>query len=266
MQRFLRSLPSLFLLAGLAQARAQAPEPAPMPPADATLPYAVEVVPSGDSRLDAALSAVSQLVSLREQAPTSVGGVLGRAEGDRERLQQALRSEGYWAGVARITIDGTPLGDPELLARLEAAPRGTPVPVRITVEPGQAYRVSSIAVRGTEPAEQPVVDAAVATPSASPPATSPGPSRCWRRSGSCSTGCWPRGIRWRCRPGGTPRWTTAPGPWRSPGGSRPARRRPSPRRWSRARSASTPTSCAARPGGSPASPTARRRSRRRGGR
>ncbi|MDN3562780.1 autotransporter assembly complex family protein [Paeniroseomonas aquatica] len=164
MQRFLRSLPSLFLLAGLAQARAQAPEPAPMPPADATLPYAVEVVPSGDSRLDAALSAVSQLVSLREQAPTSVGGVLGRAEGDRERLQQALRSEGYWAGVARITIDGTPLGDPELLARLEAAPRGTPVPVRITVEPGQAYRVSSIAVRGTEPAEQPVVDAAVATP------------------------------------------------------------------------------------------------------
>ena len=163
-QRFLRSLPSLFLLAGLAQARAQAPEPAPMPPADATLPYAVEVVPSGDSRLDAALSAVSQLVSLREQAPTSVGGVLGRAEGDRERLQQALRSEGYWAGVARITIDGAPLGDPELLARLEAAPRGTPVPVRITVEPGQAYRVSSIAVRGTEPAEQPVVDAAVATP------------------------------------------------------------------------------------------------------
>ena len=139
------------------------------PPADeGTLPYAVEIVPSGDARLDAALGAVSQLRALQDSAPTSPGGVLGRAEGDRERLQQALRSEGYWAGVARIAVDGLPLGDPGLPARLEGTPRSgpnaEPVPVRITVEPGQPYRVSSIAVRGTTPAEQPAVDAAVARP------------------------------------------------------------------------------------------------------
>ncbi|RYI80205.1 MAG: hypothetical protein EON47_23975, partial [Acetobacteraceae bacterium] len=129
----------------------------PPPPDEATLPYKVEIVPSGDSRLDAALGAVSQLRALQDSAPTSPGGVLGRAEGDRERLQQALRSEGYWAGVARIVVDGLPLGDPALPAKLEGTPRtgpnggpnAEPVPVRITVEPGQPYRVSSIAVRGT---------------------------------------------------------------------------------------------------------------------
>ena len=89
--------------------------------------------------------------------------MLGRAEGDRERLQQALQSEGYWGGVAHITMAGLPLGDPGLPARLEAT-AARPVPVRITVEPGQPYRIASISIRATTPAEQPAVDAAAATP------------------------------------------------------------------------------------------------------
>jgi translocation and assembly module TamA len=145
-----------------ALARAQGPE-APDGPAPDVLPYQVEVIPTDDGRLNDALEAVSQLVALQDQAPTSPGGVLGRATGDRERLQQALQSEGYWGGVAHITIAGLPLGDPGMLARLETMTE-RPVPIRITVEPGEPYRIASISVRATTPTEQPVVDTAATTP------------------------------------------------------------------------------------------------------
>ncbi|WP_431269379.1 hypothetical protein [Dankookia sp. P2] len=92
--RFRRFLLPFLLLAGLALAQETPPDPD-------TLPYKVEIAPTGDGRLDAALAAVSQLVALQDSAPTSAGGVLGRADGDRERLQRALQSEGYWAGTTR---------------------------------------------------------------------------------------------------------------------------------------------------------------------
>jgi translocation and assembly module TamA len=129
----------------------------------AVLPYKVEIAPSGDSDLDGALSAVSQLAALQDSAPTSPGGVIGRAQGDRERLQQALQSEGYWGGTAQISIAGLPLTDPDLPARLEAPPE-KPVPIRITVEKGQPYRIATISIRATRPEEQPAVDAAAARP------------------------------------------------------------------------------------------------------
>ncbi|MBL6456941.1 outer membrane protein assembly factor [Belnapia sp. T6] len=152
----LRSILLLLALLAASPALAQDGDPA-------TLPYRVEIAPTGDSRLDAALRAVSQLVALQDQAPTSAGGVLGRAEGDRERLQQALQSEGYWGGVARITLAGLPLGNPDLPIRLENPPE-RPVPVRITAEPGTPYRIGSISIRATTPAEQPSINQVLATP------------------------------------------------------------------------------------------------------
>ncbi|MDO9708211.1 autotransporter assembly complex protein TamA [Paracraurococcus lichenis] len=154
--RFRRLPLLLLLLAGFALAQ----EPAPAPD---TLPYTVEIAPTGDGRLDAALRAVSQLVSLRESAPTTAGGVLGRADGDRERLQRALQSEGYWAGTSRIAMAGTEVGDPTLGERLDAV-RQRPLPIRITIDKGPQYRIASIALQADTPAGQRAVDAAAATP------------------------------------------------------------------------------------------------------
>jgi translocation and assembly module TamA len=134
----------------------------------AVLPYRVEIRPTGDDRLDAALAAVSRLVELQERAPTGALGILSRAEGDRERLPQALQSEGYWGGSARIEIGGVPLGSPELLERLERAggarPQGDPLPVTIVVEPGPQYRIGSVSVTPDSPAGAEAVAAALARP------------------------------------------------------------------------------------------------------
>jgi translocation and assembly module TamA len=157
----------LLLLAGPAVSQ-QAPPAPPAPPVEAPaepaiLPYRVEIQPTGDSGLDAALAAVSQLVRLQEQAPTSPIGVLSRAEGDRERLLRALQSEGYWGGTARIEIAGLPLGSPGLAERLERA-GPEPVPVRIIAEPGQVYHITSVTVRPESPAGAAAVAAATAEP------------------------------------------------------------------------------------------------------
>ena len=152
----LRRIPIILALALAPAAQAQEPDPA-------VLPYTVEIAPSGDSRLDAALADVSQLKALQESSPTSAGGVIGRARGDRERLQQALQSEGYWGGTTQISIAGLPLADPDLPARLDGSPQ-KPVPIRIAVEKGQPYHLRTITIRATEPAGQPAMDAAAAKP------------------------------------------------------------------------------------------------------
>ena len=152
----LRRIPIILALALAPAAQAQEPDPA-------VLPYTVEIAPSGDSRLDAALADVSQLKALQESSPTSAGGVIGRARGDRERLQQALQSEGYWGGTTQISIAGLPLADPDLPARLDGSPQ-KPVPIRIAVEKGQPYHLRTITIRATEPAAQPAMDAAAAKP------------------------------------------------------------------------------------------------------
>jgi translocation and assembly module TamA len=147
-----RLLLPFLLLAGLALAQVPAPEAEPD-----ILPYMVEIEPTGDGRLDAALAAVSQLVALRESAPTSPGGVAGRARADRERLQQALQSESYWAGTSRITLAGTTAEDPLLTEKLEASTE-RPLPIRITVEKGEPYRIASLVLRADTPAGQRALD------------------------------------------------------------------------------------------------------------
>lgn len=154
--RLRRFLPLLLLIASLALAQAPPPDPD-------TLPYKVEIAPTGDGRLDSALAAVSQLVALQDSAPTSAGGVLARADGDRERLQRALQSEGYWAGTTRIDMAGGTVGAPGMLERLEAA-RDRPLPVRVVVDKGEVYRIAHIRLRADPPAEQAAVDSVAATP------------------------------------------------------------------------------------------------------
>lgn len=107
--------------------------------------YQVQIAPTGDAALDDALSAVSRLVQLREEAPTTAFGLVARAADDRERLARALQSEGYWVGSIQILLGSLALSTPELVERLEGG-QERPVVVRIRAEPGPGYTLSSIVV------------------------------------------------------------------------------------------------------------------------
>ncbi|MFC0386403.1 autotransporter assembly complex protein TamA [Muricoccus vinaceus] len=107
--------------------------------------YQVQIAPTGDAALDDALSAVSRLIQLREEAPTTAFGLVARAADDRERLARALHSEGYWGGSIQILLGSLALSTSELVERLEKG-QERPVMVRIRTEPGPRYTLSSIVV------------------------------------------------------------------------------------------------------------------------
>ncbi len=65
--------------------------------------YTVELTGVEDSNLLSVLEASSQLISLAGKPPATVIGLRRRGEADVERLQTALRSEGYYA--AEIVLD-----------------------------------------------------------------------------------------------------------------------------------------------------------------
>jgi translocation and assembly module TamA len=167
--RFRPFLASLLLCATLALAQEPQGQQPPADPATAAepdpenLPYTVEIAPTGDAALDAALKAVSQLVTLQDSSPTTAGGVLARANGDRERLQRALQSEGYWAGTTKIEMLGGTVGEPGLLERLEAT-REKPLKIRITADKREPYHIAHIRLRADTAAEQAAVDEAGAKP------------------------------------------------------------------------------------------------------
>ena len=112
--RLRRLLLPFLLLAGLALAQEPPPDPD-------TLPYKVEIAPTGDGRLDAALAAVSQLVALQDSgadqrrrrarpgrwrpgeaaAGPAIGRLLGRhARGSRWPAAR-WASRGCWSGWKR---------------------------------------------------------------------------------------------------------------------------------------------------------------------
>lgn len=136
----------LCILIGVASSQETPGEPPP-------LNYKTEIKESGDSGVDSSVRAVSQLVQLQEQAPTGALGVLNRARADQDRFLRALESEGYWGGTARVTIAGLPLDSPELAERLErlAPAQREPVPVVVTIEKGERYRIGSISIRSVAP-------------------------------------------------------------------------------------------------------------------
>lgn len=133
-------------------------------PADAEAqPYTVTIAPTGDADLDSALAEASQLLGLRETAPTGGFGLIARANNDRERLSRVLQAEGYWGGAVAIAIAGRPFDDPALAERL-ARPSATPVPVVITPDLRARYGIASIAVHADTAAGEAAVAAATAEP------------------------------------------------------------------------------------------------------
>lgn len=91
-------LPVLGVFAALAPAVAAA-QPAP---------YAVTVTGVEDGELRGLLEETSSLVRLQDQPPPSPIGLRRRADDDRERLDTALRSEGYYDARIEVSLDRGP--------------------------------------------------------------------------------------------------------------------------------------------------------------
>jgi translocation and assembly module TamA len=101
------------------------------------IPYSVEIMGIPEAALKDLLEQASQLVTLRDRPPATVAALRRRADGDLERLQAALRSEGFYAARLSYEID-------------EAT---DPMALRVVVATGPVYLLADYAIRfeGAEP-------------------------------------------------------------------------------------------------------------------
>lgn len=113
--------------------------------------YTVDISGTGFPQMDAALHASSQLVSLQGAGPVQPFALVTRAQTDIPRLQTSMDSFGYYQNSVVITVDGLAAGDPELPARLDAAPANVPVAVKIVATPGPLYHLGRITLKGEVP-------------------------------------------------------------------------------------------------------------------
>lgn len=114
--------------------------------------YTVNLPQTGEGPLDAALDASLLLESLRTKSPAGPFALVGRAKGDVERLQTALRSFGYYQATVTVRIAGRALSDPDLIVALDKVPEGTSVAVQIAIDKGPLYRLRNIRIDGAMPA------------------------------------------------------------------------------------------------------------------
>lgn len=115
--------------------------------------YTVAIANTGDAALDNALSAASQLRSLRKKAPVGPFALVTRAREDVGRYETVLHSFGYYEGQATVTIAGHPPDDPALAAALTAEPAGASVEVKVSVQPGPLYHLGHVRIDGAIPAD-----------------------------------------------------------------------------------------------------------------
>jgi translocation and assembly module TamA len=114
-------------------------------------PYAVTFVKTGDASLDALAAATSNLASLRLKAPAGPFALVLRARADQDRLRTVLDSAGYYNGSVGITIDGKPIDDPNLPARIAAYAAATPIPVIVTLRRGPLFHLGRVSIEGSVP-------------------------------------------------------------------------------------------------------------------
>jgi translocation and assembly module TamA len=114
-------------------------------------PYTIEIAPTGDGDLDAALQTSSLLVTLKDKVAVAPFALIARAISDADRLQTAAESLGYYAARPQIAIDGKEPGDPNLPTMLESVPQGQTVPVTVRVTPGPRYKLRKIEFQGIVP-------------------------------------------------------------------------------------------------------------------
>jgi translocation and assembly module TamA len=104
--------------------------------------YDVEITGVEDDGLRGTLNDASTLVELKGDAPPSLIGLERRADSDRDRLQTALRSAGYYDARLDIRIE-----DPAATGTLPAGGEAPPVKVTVAVTPGPLYHFKTVTVR-----------------------------------------------------------------------------------------------------------------------
>ncbi len=102
--------------------------------APAGMAYDVTVEGVSEDDLVTLLRQSSQLVSLRNRPPSSLAGLRRRAEGDRGRLESALRSEGFYGAKVGVDLDRSV----------------SPIQVTLSVDTGDQYLLAEYEVRYSE--------------------------------------------------------------------------------------------------------------------
>jgi translocation and assembly module TamA len=115
------------------------------------VPYEVNVAPSGASEIDAVVPRLSTLARLAADTAPDGFALVARARSDAERLEDAVRSLGFYGATIDIRIAGRPLQDPGLVDDLDAADPQRKVAVDITIAAGERYRLRRVAVQGLPP-------------------------------------------------------------------------------------------------------------------
>lgn len=117
------------------------------PPAPDATPYTVTFdITGGDSALADAIKSASNLQRLDQRAPAGAAGLVRRALADRRDINAALYSAGYYGGIIRIRLAGTPPDAPNVFEVVEAARKRGPVPVQVTVTVGPLFHFDRVAI------------------------------------------------------------------------------------------------------------------------
>jgi len=114
-------------------------------------PYEVKLAPTGNSALDTALRDSSGLISLQKTVPVGGFALIGRARQDLGPFAAALQSFGYYKAQTIITIDGKPLGAPDLADTIDHLPAKPPVPVDVKFDLGPQFRLGQVTIQGAVP-------------------------------------------------------------------------------------------------------------------
>ena len=103
---------------------------------------------SGDEKLAKDLKELLAEDDKDNQAIGPAVTLLQRAQAQKQEIEKALASRGFYAGTGSVSVAGRPVEDPAALDALEALPAGGKLPVSITVQTGQAYKISDIVLAG----------------------------------------------------------------------------------------------------------------------
>src|SRR6185312_7399710 len=110
------------------------------------LRYSVSIeVPDADKDLHKKLEAASALKGDEERPVSGSLGLMTKARSDREQLVAALYANAYYEGIVNITIDGKKLDELPPDAEFNGP---QPVPVVVTIQPGQKFVLGNIRLEG----------------------------------------------------------------------------------------------------------------------